>query len=58
MKNHCSIINPIEFFQLYFSAPLVRKLIATYRSRYNRLEENVDNEETNGIVEEPQHVET
>jgi len=39
-------------------APLVRKLIATYRSRYNRLEENVDNEETNGIVEEPQHVET
>ena len=46
------------FFNYIFSAPLVRKLIATYRSRYNRLEENVDNEETNGIVEEPQHVET
>ena len=46
-------------FNYIFSAPLVRKLIATYRSRYNRLEEDEEeNDETTEIVEEPQHVET
>jgi len=42
----------IDYFSI--SAPLGRKLVGMYRSRYNRLEENAEETNADNVQEEPQ----